>query len=353
MIRRSMRIAKCHTAAATTAVAVAAISAAHIVPALRAFAAPAARCGAAAQHVITEAYEVTTRSIYADELASSEVTADRGHVTGATDLASAVAHDDAAAALAAATRIVYTHHWHIVRLRVLSSDGRVLADVGGPFVLAPVRGQISYHSAVVGRFVMSVQDDLGYEKLVTRFTGLPIELYRNGSPLMGRDFPRREVPPHLPLQGTPIRVNGVAYVTLIYPVLAFPSGEVDVTLAIPAATTALERASCADVDAQTYGEISIHLARLINVRNSSATYVMLDHEFDPGKLTFVRSGSIQVAGSDGLPGPPSIPDSGSVSYNGQTWLVYSFITRHSLRVYLLFPDTTGGGAGTTGATGAS
>jgi hypothetical protein len=339
--------------AAITAVAIAAAGLGWVVPALSDSTSGTADCGAGAQAVITAGYQAATHTIYAGELASLEVTDDLEHVTSSKRLASAVAGGDQTAVLAATHKIVYTHHWHIVRLRVLSSDGRVLADVGGPFVLAPVRGQISYHSAVVGRFVMSVQDDLGYEKLVTRFTGLPIELYRNGSPLMGRDFPRREVPPHLPLQGTPIRVNGVAYVTLIYPVLAFPSGEVDVTLAIPAATTALERASCADVDAQTYGEISIHLARLINVRNSSATYVMLDHEFDPGKLTFVRSGSIQVAGSDGLPGPPSIPDSGSVSYNGQTWLVYSFITRHSLRVYLLFPDTTGGGAGTTGATGAS
>jgi hypothetical protein len=339
MIRQSMRIAKRPSAAATTAVAVAvaAISVAHIVPALRAFAAPAARCGAAAQHVITEAYEVAARRIYADELASSEVTADRGHVTGATDLASAVAHDDAAAALAAATRIVYTHHWHIVRLRVLSSDGRLLADVGGPFVLAPVRGQITYHSAVVGRFVMSVQDDLGYEKLVTRFTGLPIELYRNGSPLMGRDFPRREVPPHLPLQGTPIRVNGVLSVPVAYSLHAFPAGTIDVTLAIPRASAALEATACLGVRARTYAGIAVHIAALLNLRTAATAFMTLEGGLDAGNLIFVRQGQTQLASSDDRPGPPSIPLSGRLDYARRSWLVRSFLAAGSVRVYLLFP----------------
>jgi hypothetical protein len=355
MIRASMRIAQRTTAvaaAAITAAAAAAASVAWVVPALSDTFAGPADCGAGSQDVITAGYDAATHTIYSGELASQEVTDDLEHVTSSTRLASAVAHDDTTAALAATTRIVYTRHWHIVRLRVLTRDGRLLADVGGPDVLAPVTGQINYHGAVVGRFVMSVQDDLGYEKLVTRFTGLPIELYRDGAPLMGRDFPPSEVPPHLPPQGTPIRVNGGESVTLTYSVLAFPTGEVRVMLAIPAATAALKQTSCAEVHAQTYGEISVHLAMLINVRHDAAAYVVLDQEFDPDKLTFVRRGSMQLAGSDGLPGPTTIPNNGSIAYDGQTWLVYSFAAGHSIHVYLLFPDATGG-AGTTGFTGAS
>jgi hypothetical protein len=142
-------------------------------------------------------------------------------------------------------------------------------------------------------------------------------------------------------------------VTLTFPVLAFPAGQIEVLLAVPAASAALGQASCAEVNAQTYGEISVHLAMLIDVRNSAATYVMLDHEFDPDKLTFVRSGSMQLAGSEGLPGPAAIPDSGSVSYEGQAWIVYSFLARDSIRVYILFPDTTAGATGASGSTGAS
>jgi hypothetical protein len=331
----------------------AAASLAWVAPALSDSTTDAAGCGAAAQSIITAGYQDVTHTIYSGELDSPEVTDDLGHVTSASNLASAVAHGDRALVRAATHKIVYTLHWHIVRLRVRSRTGQVLADVGGPYVLAPVSGQIAYRGSVVGSFLMSVQDDLGYEKLVTRFTGLPIEFYRGGKPLMGRDFPAREVPPQLPSDGTPISVNGVRSVTLSYPVLAFPAGKVEVTLAIPAANAAQEQASCAEVNAQTYGAISVHLATLINVRKKPNAYVLLDHQFDPDKLTFVRIGSTQLAGSHDLPGPSTIPLSGSVSYDGQDWLVYSFIAKPAIRVYLLFPDSTPAGAGATGATGAS
>jgi hypothetical protein len=323
--------------AAITAVAIAAAGLAWVVPALSDSTSGTADCGAGAQAVITAGYQAATHTIYAGELASLEVTDDLEHVTSSKRLASAVAGGDQTAVLAATHKIVYTHHWHIVRLRVLSSDGRVLADVGGPFVLAPVRGQISYHSAVVGRFVMSVQDDLGYEKLVTRFTGLPIELYRNGSPLMGRDFPRREVPPHLPLQGTPIRVNGVPSVPVAYSLHAFPAGTIGVTLAIPRASAALEATACLDVRARTYAVIAVHIAALLNLRTAATAFMTLDGGLDAGNLIFVRQGQTQLASSDDRPGPPSIPLSGRLDYARRSWLVRSFLAAGSVRVYLLFP----------------
>ena len=76
--------------------------------------------------------------------------------------------------------IVYTPHWHIVRLRVMQGT-RVLADVGGPYVIAPVTGTLEQHGRTLGRYVMSVQDDTGYVKLVSRFIGVPVELYRGRS----------------------------------------------------------------------------------------------------------------------------------------------------------------------------
>ena len=243
-------------------------------PALSDSTSGAADCGAGTQATITAGYQAASHTIYEGELASPEVTDDLRHVTSSNGLARGVADGDQAIVRAETHKIVYTHHWHIVRL-------------------------------------------------------------------------------HLLAQGAPIMVNGAKVVTFTYPVLAFPAGQVEVMLAIPAASAALEQASCAEVNAQTYGEISVHLAMLINVRNSPDTYVMLGHEFDPDKLTFVRSGSIQLAGSNGLPGPASIPDSGSVSYEGQVWLVYSFLAKHSIRVYILFPDTTAGGTGASGSTGAS
>ena len=347
-----MSIAKRLTAALAAAGVAAALTYAE--PALSAPATATGVCGAAAQGVVNTAYSTATHAIYKGELASHEVTADLHHVTSATDLASAVAAGDATAALTATTRIVYTPVWHIVRLRVLTRSGQVLADVGGPDVLAPVTGDITFHGKVVGSFVMSVQDDLGYEKLVTRFTAIPIELYRGGAPLMGLDFPASQAPASVPPEGTPLTVNGVKSVSLSYRLLAFPTGTIQVLLAIPAASAALRQSSCAQVGADSYGTISVQLADLINLRKHAVPFVDLDHEFNPVELTFVRAGSSQLASSGNLPGPASIPDSGSLSYNGQNWIVYSFQARHGVHVYMLFPDTSvpgGGSSGQSGSTG--
>ncbi len=337
-------------AAASTLVAAAGL--AWVAPGVPASTGASVGCGAAAQSVITTDYGTSARDIYAGELASPEVSADLRHVTSSTALASALAGGSQAMVHAATHKIVYTPLWHIVRLRVLSSSGHVLADVGGPYILAPVSGQIRYHGKVVGSFVMSVQDDSGYEKLVTRFTALPIEIYRSGVPLMGIGFPRAEVPPSVPANGTPVTVGGVDSVWLSYSVLAFPSGTYGVLLAIPAASPASEAASCAEVNAETYGEISVHVAALLDLRSAGRFYVSLDHDFTTDSLTFVRAGSRQLASSDGLAGPASIPDRGSVTYDGQAWLAYSFRAKHGIRVCLLFPDTASA-TGTTGASGAT
>jgi len=58
------------------------------------------------------------------------------HVTGAADLLSAVAADNRAATRKAVSRIVLPPTWHIVRLQALDASGRILADIGGPYVIA-------------------------------------------------------------------------------------------------------------------------------------------------------------------------------------------------------------------------
>ena len=64
---------------------------------------------------------------------------------------------------------------HIVRLRV-SRGSTLLADVGGPYILAPVGGMLRSHGHAIGHYELSVQDDLGYVKLETRFIGAPLVL---------------------------------------------------------------------------------------------------------------------------------------------------------------------------------
>ena len=111
--------------------------------------------------------------------------------SSAPDLLAAVASHDGAGALEAVTRLVFHPHWHIVRLRVLDVAGHVLADVGGPYVIAPVAGVLRSGGRVAGSFVMSVQDDVGVTKLETRFVGDPIAIYVGGRRVasLGASFP--------------------------------------------------------------------------------------------------------------------------------------------------------------------
>ena len=78
-----------------------------------------------------------------------------------------------AAAIPAATRraIDSLLNQHIVRLRV-SAGGRLLSDVGGPFVLAPVSAPLHLGGRAIGSFVLSIQDDEGYKRLTGRLVGL-------------------------------------------------------------------------------------------------------------------------------------------------------------------------------------
>ena len=55
-----------------------------------------------------------------------------------------------------------------------------------------------------------------------------------------------------------------------------------------------------------------------------------------GAEGFVRQGAKQVTSTGGS-GPGVLPTSGTVSYQGRTWLVFSFEPRRSIRVYVLVP----------------
>ena len=169
---------------------------------------------------------------------------------------------------------------------------------------------------------------------------------------MGRNFPRQDVPSALPPEGSQINVGGVPSSTSSYAVNAFPAGKIRVLLAIPRPDAKLRLASCPEVNAQAFGAISVHLARLINLRTEPSTFVALVHEFDPRQLTFVRAGSTQLASSNDLPGPPSIRSGATVNYDGQTWLTYTFAARRGVQVSVLFPGTLAPG-GSSGPTGTS
>jgi hypothetical protein len=74
---------------------------------------------------------------------------------------------------------VLLHH-HLVRLRV-SAGGKLLYDLGGPFVLAPVHAPLRLHGRPVGSIVLSIQDDEGYLRLAKRLAGLRVLMYMPGA----------------------------------------------------------------------------------------------------------------------------------------------------------------------------
>ncbi len=120
---------------------------------------------------------------------------------------------------------------HIVRMRV-SAGGMLLADVGGPFVLAPVHATLRLHGRTIGSFVLSVQDDEGYLRLARRLAGLDVLMYVN--------------PPHLQLvknsvgpapgtvpAGGPYHYRGSTFDVFTLHAQAFPSGPLLIRVLVP------------------------------------------------------------------------------------------------------------------------
>ena len=231
------------------------------------------------------------------------------------------------------TNLVFSHT-HIVRLRVTSRKG-MLIDVGGPYIIAPVGGTLRLHGQSVGRYVLSVQDDLGYVKLESRYVGAPIILH------MGT---RR-----LPIEGTaaftsaglpavaPVTYHGSSFETFSFDASAFPTGVLRVTLLV--STSQVKSAtSCDAIAAAELGRIGQRLwARYALASAPPAAYVRAIAHLTGG-LAYVREGAHLLAGSSQR-APRALPQEGTAQNRGLTYRVSSFPVRvagRPARVYLLF-----------------
>jgi hypothetical protein len=211
---------------------------------------PERPCGAATDATyLSTAFAVAVR-IRDGERSGSAVRRDVRTIEADRVLANAVAAGDIATVHSEVLALVF-NHTHIVRLRVLR-NGQVLDDVGGPRVLAPVTGSLRAGGRTVGTFVMSIQDDLGYQKLVDRLIGARVVMRYHGQTVMS-DIAVGSQP--LAPGGT-VAVGGVRYLVASLEIGRFPSGTLRVSILLPRPRVALRRSSCAQVRADLLADIA-------------------------------------------------------------------------------------------------
>jgi hypothetical protein len=207
-------------------------------------------CGGATDGTyLSTAFAVALR-ISAEERGGAEVTRDLNTIEADRVLANAVAAGDLATVQSEVFALIHDHQ-HIVRLRVLRG-GQLLYDFGGPLVLAPVAGVLRVGGRVVGEFVMSVQDDLGYQKLAERLVGAHVVMRYQGQTIMS-DLAVGSEP--LPARGSVI-VGNVPYLVASFTVGRFPDGVLDVSILLQRPASALARQSCAQVVAGTLADVA-------------------------------------------------------------------------------------------------
>jgi hypothetical protein len=200
---------------------------------LRSAGSTAPLCGASAADTTLNTLSRIAKRIYAGEAGRRTVPQIR-RVQRNRALLEAVARRDPAAT---ATAVGILLHQHIVRMRVYAtppgahsaSGGLLLADVGGPYVLAPVTAPLRLHGRTIGTVVLSIQDDEGYLRLTRRLVGLRVLMY------MGERLVKNSLGPSpgtVPASGS-YSYRGNSYRVYTVHGRAFPSGPLTIRVLIP------------------------------------------------------------------------------------------------------------------------
>jgi hypothetical protein len=181
-------------------------------------------CGRTSEDTLVNTIGHVARLIYAGE-AGHRTLAQVQRVQSDPALLSAVARRDPVATKLAVQGLLTQH---IVRLRV-SAGGRLLSDVGGPYVLAPVQGTLRLGGRTIGSFVLSIQDDEGYLRLTRRLVGLNVLMFMRSHLVKNSLGP---APGSVP-DGGSYRYRGRRFRVLTLHVSAFPSGPLTIKVLVP------------------------------------------------------------------------------------------------------------------------
>ncbi len=124
----------------------------------------------------------------------------------------------------------FRSHLHIVRVRVIRA-GKLLINVGGPHVLAPIPGVIrNAKGQAKAHFLFAIQDDLGFQILSHAFTGAQVVMREGSRQVMGSLSPG---PATIPARGRLV-YRGVTYQAYSFTAEAFPTGPLRISLLFPA-----------------------------------------------------------------------------------------------------------------------
>lgn len=167
--------------------------------------------------------------IYEEEAHSPYVLATLRHIEADTAFQRAVAARDIPATRAAIVSF-FAAHIHVVRVRVnvpgANGAQRLLYDLGGPYVLAPVHGTLRSGGRIVGRFSMAIQDDAGYLRLARLFTGAEVLMRTGAKQVQGTLDPG---PAQVPNRGK-LSYRGRSYEAYTFTGEAFPAGPLRISL---------------------------------------------------------------------------------------------------------------------------
>jgi hypothetical protein len=189
---------------------------------------PASACAPTPAETAIDAIGQTAKRIYREEQSGAATRAVVRDFESSRPFQEAVATDNPIATRAVIVKF-FEGTLHVVRVRATLGE-KLVADVGGPHVLAPIRGDVrNAHGRVVGHFLLSVQDDLGYVILAQRFAGVQAFLYEDKKLLLGSTAP---APLSIPKHGEML-FDGLIYHTYSFTAEAFPKGPLEVSLLIP------------------------------------------------------------------------------------------------------------------------
>jgi hypothetical protein len=196
---------------------------------LRSIDSTASLCGASSEATLVNTVAHIANLIYQGEVGRRTLSQVHQLQQDRT-LLEAVAHNNPAATRAEVFHLLYSHT-HIVRLRV-SAGGRLLSDVGGRFVLAPVSAPLRLHGRTIGSAEFSIQDDEGYLRLTDRLVGLKVLMYMNASHPQLVKNSLGPNPGNVPAEG-PYEYRGHSYRVITVNARAFPSGPLTIRVLIP------------------------------------------------------------------------------------------------------------------------